>query len=160
MSIPQPTKESSGSGCWKFGLIGCGVIAAIVVLGMVGMVYYVSKNTAVKQMVLCSKNMQEIHAALVRYEIRNKTYPSDLRELVPDFLPNKSVLHCPADSSTIEVSYTYMKPAPGAPDTTIVLSCDRHKFKDIVVPLRMQKDGRMAPQEHPPGSPKPVGTGL
>ncbi len=65
---PQPQQKSSG--CWKWGLIGCGlvvIVGAIIVVGIVMFVFGVNKSTYIyKDAVHRAESNQQVVAALGR----------------------------------------------------------------------------------------------
>lgn len=74
-------------------------------------------------MVLTVEDGQQIFDALSHYHASEGTYPDSLLQLVPQSLPDKSVLHSPldTDSDPNHVSWVYIKPAPNAPSDAVVL---------------------------------------
>lgn len=75
----------------------------------------------------CAHQMEELTAALQRFRNKHDSYPPHLQDLWPDFLTDESILWCPADEARKgPTSYDYLRPAPDAPSTDIVLKCRFH----------------------------------
>ena len=128
----------SASGCSK-PLKACAVIAALVVLAIIGMLIYAMRMPTIQVMLRCRDNMTQIGDALERYHSVNNSYPPDLRSIEKEYLKDTSVLHCPADkSSDGELSYIYHRPPSNAKDTFVILECDRHKAGRDLPPSKLK----------------------
>jgi hypothetical protein len=105
----------------------------------------------------CLNNVQEIGGALSRYAVRNQKYPEKLADLYPEFLENRSALHCPSDPSpSSTVSYDYFPPKIDSPDSTIVLTCRRHALmKGISTIVILTKGGDVSVKPLQPVFSKP-----
>ena len=103
--------------------------------------------------------------ALQRYETRYERYPDRLADLYPTFLTDKRLLRCPADHRKLDAaianSYTYVKPAPGAPGDTPVVMCRRHVVLEGAPPLTLilRKDGQVAAPTPSSAPPAPAASG-
>ena len=157
--VPQTRQKS---GCFRAGAITCAILALGFVLLVVVGIVMLARNPNTKNLVsnaqvmaTCQQRLTMIGQALKRYEIRHDQYPDHLTDLCPDFLPNKTILTCPADTRDAKTaaadSYTYVKPAPGAPDDTPVVMCNRHVLIPRMPPatLVLRKDGKVVAS--PPG---------
>ena len=158
--VPQARQAS---GCFRTGAIACLVAALAFVLLVVILGVLLMRNPRAKSLVgraqvmaTCQQQLTMIGQALKRYEIRHDQYPDHLTDLCPDFLPNKTILKCPSDTRNAQTaaadSYTYVKPAPGAPDDTPVVMCNRHVLIPKMPPatLVLRKDGKVVAS--PPGA--------
>lgn len=148
--------RTAGITCLVLVVVGAGIA-----LWIAGMVY---KNPTMKRVynsaqfvAQCQMNLQHpnnahgqsIGAALERYVRRNGEYPASLADLYPDFLEDRSVLHCPADERPEDVvSYEYIRPKVDDPGGTIVVRCKRHVVIEGQPPvvLMLDKDGRIKRQ--------------
>src|SRR5438046_49334 len=48
----------------------------------------------------CSQHLRAIHRALVAYERDHQRFPDRLSDLVPKYLADRRIFHCPADPTT------------------------------------------------------------
>ena len=130
---PSPTAKK-GPSCWLIGGLGCLVV--IIGVGIAGGIFYYNlmhsatgqkitatiqaATTTVTNMQTTDQQMQDIHAALLRYRAKNGHYPKTLNELSPKFLADQSVLHSPLDNNAgpSHISYKSVKPSPKAPPST------------------------------------------
>ena len=88
---------------------------------------YMARLPSVQSIRICSSNMQELAAAISRYNDVNGHRPPNLRALAKQYLSDTSVLRCPLDKSPgNEPSYNY---DPRAGDGQVMLECDRHRVK-------------------------------
>ena len=156
---PETTAPRTKSNCLMAAGITCLVLVIVGVLVLLWIIRMVGTNPTFKQAFSGAKmvaecqfhlqnpnNPQNISAALERYRTRNGRYPDKLEDLCPDFLENRAILHCPADSRPTDVvSYEYTKPAPDAPGSTVVVECNRHILIEGQPPhvLSLTKDGRI-----------------
>ena len=169
----QPTAPSTRSSCLKTAGITCLVVlilgTAVVLWGFKQLLKNPAFNKAFsagRSMSQCQMNLQnpgsgqDISDALERYAKRNGRYPAGLAELYPNFLENKAVLHCPADSRPADtVSYDYRPPDVNAPPTTVVVECRRHTILEGQPPwvIFLRKDGKVLKEGYKPrsGPPEP-----
>ncbi|MEN6520123.1 MAG: hypothetical protein ABFD46_03095 [Armatimonadota bacterium] len=108
-------------------LMGCSVFVVIVIIFLSVVLASFYKTPYAKNLAGCTDNIKKVGDALERYYVKQDTYPDDLKELVPDYLP-ASALRCPADKSAEDsVSYIYIKPDSKSPAEFIMLSCKHHK---------------------------------
>lgn len=132
--------NSIPAGC-STALKGCTIVIVLVMaLFIAGMVYFM-RLPSIHAMQICASNIQEVGAAISRYEDVNDRRPSDLRELEKQYLPKPSVLRCPLDTTPgDEPSYTYN---PRAKNRQVMLECDRHALKQDMPKskLRVLGDG-------------------
>ena len=153
-------------GCYRLGVITCAVVAIGAMLTIVLGMLYIFRHPAAKTMfgnaqllATCQQQMTMIGQALQRYEIRYDQYPDRLSDLYPSFLSKKDLLKCPADKRDIQVaatdSYTYVKPAPGAPGDTPIVMCNRHLLitGSPPVSLVLQKNGKVTASPGVPAVP-------
>lgn len=105
---------------------------ALFIAGMV----YVMRLPSIHAMQQCASNLQEVGAAISRYEDVNDRRPAKLRELEKQYLSDASVLRCPLDKSPgNEPSYTYN---PKATDSQVMMECDRHRLKRDMPKSKLQ----------------------
>jgi hypothetical protein len=170
---PEPAAPQTRTNCFATAGITCLVL--LIVGALVGLwgVKALIRNPVFKQGLSGAKLLaecqfhlqnpnspQNISAALERYRTRNGRYPDKLTDLCPDFLENKTILHCPADDRPKDVvSYEYTKPDTNAPGTVIVVECKRHVIIQGQPPLvlTLTKDGRVLRSNYTPstGVPEP-----
>ena len=144
MSIPpayQPGPPARrGPSCWVVGGVSCLVVflAAAALIGIAA--YKVARSPEVQKLgqsfkgmmgnlqeaVACKPHMEDIRAAIVRYRGKYGKYPDNLGQLVPEFLSERSVLHCPIDpvKDPSHVTYRYYKPTDATPGSAPLLSFD------------------------------------
>ena len=162
----QPTPPRAKSNCFVVGGITCLVVVVIGILLTIWLVTWASRNPTFKKAIGGAKlvaecqlhladpsGSQDIYDALERYKSRNGKYPAKLADLYPTFLEDRSVLHCPADTSGKDVvSYEYYPPAKNAPGSTVIVECRRHVLMDGQPPLTLQltKDGQVLKQGYAP----------
>lgn len=139
------TETRSRSGCSR-PLKGCAVIAAVVALGLVGVLIYTFSLPQMRDLRQCQSNMMAVGAALQRYHDVNNEYPPDLAALEGEYLKDSSVLQCPlAETREGEPSFIYHRPGPGAEDSFEMLVCECHG-RSPEVPVRrivLHKDGTL-----------------
>ena len=142
----------TGWNVWRVGALGCGLTALLLILGSVWIAYKIARTPEMQGFVAeslkCRKQMTEIHAALGRYEAINRGYPTELSDLVPEYLADFKIFHCPAATDpSEEVSYSYVRPDHGTPDDAIVLTCEHHRLPNGEgLSLCVRKDGGFANQ--------------
>lgn len=162
----QPTPPRAKSNCFVVGGITCLVVVVIGVVLIILGVRWASQNPQIRKAVgsaqlrtECQLHLanpsgsQDIYDALERYKTRNGKYPAKLADLYPTFLEDKSVLHCPADTSGKDVvSYEYYPPAMDAPANMVIVECRRHVIVDGQSPMVLQltKDGQVLNQGYAP----------
>lgn len=168
--IPPPPPARGGDSCWKWGAItcaiGCGALAIlgivlVVVLGPTFKGFFESAQRWGQQAQQCEKEMQRVWAAVEKFHQEKGRYPEKLESLLPNYLPNKSYLHFSGKPDG--PPFTYHKPDPDAPPSTIVL--EYHGLSMTVpgrppvpTPLRLRKDGTLDPssfQFRPPRERRP-----
>lgn len=159
----QPVKRSRS--CWAIGGITC-LTLLIITIALIYFLYVKFSKTPVfknaysnaTQMSECIPHLGEISGALDRYKQKKGAYPAGLNDLYPDFLEDKSNLHCPSDASpTDTVSYTYERPDSKTQSEDRVVICSRHSLMNVGVLLVIQKNGKIAQYTIPPGkSSKPI----
>lgn len=143
----------TGWNIWRVGALGCGITALLLILGSGWIAYKIARNPEMQGFVAeslqCRKQLTDIHAALGRYEAINREYPNDLSDLVPEYLADSIIFHCPAAPGSLEeVSYKYIRPDEGTPDDSIVLRCEHHSLPNGEgLSLCVRKDGRFANQK-------------
>lgn len=155
MSNSQITARNPSSSCARATGVSCLTLVVLIVIIALWFKAEFASLPSFQQLRVCTENMQEIGGALNRYSIRNQKYPEKLTDLYPDFLENKSILHCPADpSAQSTVSYEYTPPAAmDAPDSFIVLTCRRHilmKNVPVITIVRLTKGGEISPTQVKP----------
>lgn len=147
-TAPPPRKSSSGTGCLIWSLVGCGVLAVLMVaLGAAG-IYSLGRNKEVRNalggitaMGSCSENLRQVRDALQQYTKEHKgKYPARLSDL-PEAVPQM----CMTGDTENKMQYT--PPAPNAPDDTIVVSVESGGIniatqKQLYF-TRLLKDGRI-----------------
>lgn len=157
----QPYKPLNRRNCLRVAGISC--LVASVVCATFGLwdIGILSRNpvfrgfySAVRLAAECQLHLQnpardhnqDISGALDRYVARNKEYPRQLADLYPNYLEDRTVLHCPADPRPSKVvSYEYFRPSLNAPGDTIVVRCSRHVIMKGQAPmvLELRKDGHV-----------------
>ena len=133
--------NSRPPGC-STALKGCLIVTALVMgLFMAGLAYF-ARMPSVQSIRICSSNMQELAAAISRYNDVNGHRPPNLRALAKQYLNDTSVLRCPLDKLPGgQPSYSYN---PQAKDGQVMLECDRHKLRRDMPnsKLRVLGDGK------------------
>jgi type II secretory pathway pseudopilin PulG len=154
---PPPPMRRQDDGCWKWGLIGCGSLLVVGVLGIAALVYFGAKSPMVKQAIGAAMQSQEamqqlktVGRALDSFVADKKKYPKELKELIPNYLPDERSLHISQDSGSPRI--WYKKPPENAPGETIVLQTDI--TPPIALPdakpwsIKLRKDGRLEGTEY------------
>ncbi|MGO8669964.1 MAG: hypothetical protein ACLQVD_01125 [Capsulimonadaceae bacterium] len=134
--VPPPPPQSNSGGCFKALGITC---AVLLVLGLIGgvLIFQAVKTQMSNPSSVFSQSMKIgmaaqsgpiICRAIAQYKAANGTYPPNLQALVPQYLPDKSVLHSSLDPNPdpSHISWTYTPPAAGAAATTPMLSLPYH----------------------------------
>jgi hypothetical protein len=133
-----PPPKKSGPGCWLWVPLGCfGVFFIIGIAGYVAMRSIATGPGAKSftqafggamqggmEIAEASKNLRLINTAVNSFQRDHGTYPSNLGQLVPTYLPSSSVLHNSADPNPNpnHVSYTYVKPTSSTAQNVPYLS--------------------------------------
>lgn len=142
-SAPPPTRSNS-SGCWKAAGITCGVLivltAVVVFFAVRAAKEAIHKGTgifgktfgAAFDIGITTANGLKIQQAVVKYHQQHGKYPDTLTDLVADGLVDGKILHSALDTNPDpgHISWTYTKPAEGAPGSTPILKLHYH----IVIP--------------------------
>ena len=154
-----PRPPSTQSTCLKAAGITCLVVVVVGIAFAALAAFVILRNPAVKRGRLalqCRMNLQnpneaqDISDALERYVRRNGKYPARLEDLYPNFLEEKTILHCPADPRPADVaSYQYTPPAMDALPSIVVVKCYRHRIIPDQPPLviLLRKNGQLTMQE-------------
>jgi hypothetical protein len=143
---PRVVPAKQPLSCWLIGGIGCLVICLLVAIALALAAYQVLNSKTGKQMMSgmgaimqnaermpeAKQKMNDIHGALLRYDLKNGQYPLSLAELSPDYLANGNELHCTLDPNPdpTHISFTYFRPTPEVPSTSRVLTI---KWSDKLV---------------------------
>jgi len=171
----EPTAPRTKSNCLVAVGVTCLVIVIVGVLLLLWFVRMMTKNPAIQQaysgarlVAECQFHLQNpnspqnISAALERFKTRNGRYPDKLDDVCPDFLDNRAILHCPADTRPKDVvSYEYYPPPVDAPGSSVVVECKRHVIVKGQPPmvLMLTKDGKVLRSNFTPSTgpaePKP-----
>ena len=107
-------------------LKACLITTAVFLVLIIALVAYMLRLPSLESISLCTSNMQEVAAAILRYTDVNGHRPSELQALVKNYLPKPSLLRCPLDKSPGNIpSYSYN---PRAKDGQVMLECDRHRL--------------------------------
>ena len=118
--------NSNPTGCSP-PLRGCLIASLLVMALFIGVLAYFSRMPSMQAMGECKYNMQELSAAISRYEEVTGHRPEKLPDLAKQYLKDPSVLRCPLDKSSGKTpSYGYN---PNANDGRVMLECDRHKIR-------------------------------
>ena len=145
--------QKQDDGCWKWGLLGCGILLFVGVLGIGAAVYFGMKSPMLKQVINSAVQSQDAMAqlrtvgqALDRYVSDKKKYPKELKELIPNYLPSEDSLRINLDPGAPRI--WYKKPPENAPGETIVLQTDIPPPMPLpnAPPwsLKLRKDGKLA----------------
>ncbi len=130
---PQPPKSNS-AGCWKAAGLTCGVLFLLVLIGGVFLVRTVKENmthprrgSLIGTTVLVTRSLQDgqtLQKAVIGYKDAHGHYPNSLLDLVREGRVDGKILHNDLDPnpSPGSVSWKYLKPAPGAPGDTPLLT--------------------------------------
>lgn len=139
MEVNSDNSRPPGCG---MALKGCLIVTALVMgLFIAGLLYF-SRVPSVKAIHVCGTNLQEVAAAISRYNDVAGHRPPNLRALAKQYLRDPAVLRCPLDKSPGGApSYTYN---PRAGDGQVMLECDRHRLKQDLPnsKLRVLGNGR------------------
>ena len=166
---PPPIVEAGGRrkrprrmAGWKLALIICSilvigalVLAAVLMAALFKHAAFSDMMGQYRVMMECEAQIEQIGAALRRYEVGHEEYPSKIEDLYPDYLASRSLLRCPADPRDADSgpsSYAYTRPKRGASDETAVLVCGRHRVSNSLPPtiIRLMKNGKVV---HTPEAP-------
>jgi|LSQX01.2.fsa_nt_gb hypothetical protein len=142
-AVPMATNNNNQNviGC-SAPLKGCLIVSAIVMaLFLVALIHF-SRMPSVHAIGTCKYNLQELAAAVSRYEDVTGSRPEKLKDLAGQYLSDKSVLKCPLDKTSDKTSsYTYNPKAKGG---QVMIECDRHRLKKDMPNsrLRVLGDGK------------------
>lgn len=126
---PPPPARKSDTGCWKVGLIGCGILGGIgIILASVG--FYLMMKSPMMQQAMASgmqagqaqKQLKTVGKALDSYVADNSKYPNELKDLIPRYLPSEASLSVGVGAKAPRI--WYKKPAVDASGDTVVLRTD------------------------------------
>ena len=121
--IRNSNGTQTGSGIALAGLItgyfGFVILAIAILAALAVPTFNVIQDKA-KIMKVMNQGRQ-IHMACQLYQSDNDSYPDSLDQLVPDYLPDASILKDSFDPSGTAAAFEYLKPDPDAPASTLVL---------------------------------------
>jgi hypothetical protein len=136
--IPPSAPPRRGPSCWLVGALTCLGIVILVVIAIVIGISSIAHSPAGKKFVStfssavhtgsmvpeCQAKMRTIREAIIRYHEHTGSYPNNLKQLVPTYLPDASTLHCQLDSSTdpSHVTFIYTKPTDSTSDSSTLLA--------------------------------------
>ena len=88
-------------------------LTLILVIGLGGILlsyyYFVKIPAKIKRnQTRCKANLRCVGFGITMYFDETGDIPKDINKLVPDYLPDNYILHCPASKE--EISYEYLKP--------------------------------------------------
>lgn len=139
---PPPVPPKSGSaGCWKAAGLTCGVLFLLVLIGGVLLVRFgkqqyehPTRGSILGTTFMAGRAMQDglkLQRAIVEYQAAHGHYPNTLLDLVREGRIDGKLLHNDLDPkpSVGSISWEYIKPGPGAPGSTTLLT--EHYFLDI-----------------------------
>lgn len=142
---PAPTGDRGSGGCFKWGAISCGGCSCgIVLLLVLGLVVTMSRNgpelrkvfqkaTAIAhQSVQLKEEMEGIRGALQVYQREKGKWPSDLKALVPSYLPASRLT--PPGAPGV-APYVYHRPPANAPGDFIILET---RLVDPMTPMEFK----------------------
>lgn len=123
---PTPVRKSGGTGCWVWGLVGCGALLIALVIAAVVGTFAVMRSSKGKGLVntissatKCPQQLGMVREALDDYRSDHAgKYPPALHDLIPRYLSDDSALHC--GESGEEAVYT--PPKPDSPPDAVVIS--------------------------------------
>ncbi|MCW3096439.1 MAG: hypothetical protein JWL77_2057 [Chthonomonadaceae bacterium] len=142
---PAPTRRQGNNGLLLWSLIGCGVIAllVVVIVGVMATSYMKKPGSkglfgvagVVSTMTSAAENVEKVGAGLEDYrKDHNGKYPANLDALVPKYVPDKSIFVCGSSDDPKPMEYT--APKPDAADSVVVV---RVHVGDIVMPNQRQQ---------------------
>ena len=143
--LPPPPPRRADDGCWKWGAIGCagcGVLGLIAIVGLVFLLKPVVVKSLEKVQIV-EKDMHTLDKALKAYSEKKGKYPSRLKELIPNFVPDSKAFHTSAEPDGPE--FMYIPPENDAPGSTIILQYDLPPLVGNSGPMtvRMRKHGQV-----------------
>lgn len=154
---PPPPMRQPDDGCWKWGIFGCGGLGCVAVLAIAGLFWTVLRSPIGKQAFSAAfqqqaaiRQLRAVGHAVDRYSADKKRYPDNLRQLIPDYLPDQRSLHIMPDATSPAIQYS--KPAPNAGDSTVVLQVQI--TPPVAVPnappwiVKLRKDGQLENTEY------------
>ena len=150
---PAPVKKSGSNGCLIGGLVGCGALLLIIVVGAVIVsrigdsgFQKLAKNAMAGPEL--AKKLVPISGALEGYRSdHGGKYPPSLSVLVPKYLPDKSSITVTGEGQKID----YTPPGANANNDSTLVSIKTGDSKmsimgqtlDQVIYMRLLKDGRI-----------------
>lgn len=161
---PAPVRRPGNNGILLWSLVGCGVIALLVVVIGGFMVRGVLKGPGAKGMLgvfsalaPAAESVGKVEASLSEYrKDHDGKYPPTLETLVPKYVSDKSAFLCGNSDDPKPMEYT--APKPDAPATTVVV---RVHIGDIVTYTQRQrmyvcllKNGEVESEQHTPIMPR------
>jgi hypothetical protein len=147
----QPPRSSNP---WMWIGITCLVVGFLAIVAIGICVYSVLRNPDVRKtftaaaqegprMETCERQLTDIGQALKRYaDDHDGAFPDKLDDLVPKYMKDKSEFVCPSADGAGE--YTYHKPQPSDPGSTVVIECNRHNMGMVTMRLTLDKDGSVS----------------
>lgn len=124
--VPPGPPIRRGPNCWLIGALTClGIVVLVIIAIIVGIASFThtaagkkfastfgSAMRGASMLPACEQNMLEIREAILRYHEHTGKYPDSLKDLVPTYVTDPSILHCPLDpnSDPSHVTYVYTKP--------------------------------------------------
>lgn len=136
--IPPGPPARRGPSCWLVGGLTClGIVVLVIIAIIVGITSFTHSATGKKfassmgsvfrgasMLPECKENMLTIRGAIMRYHDHTGHYPDNLRQLVPTYITDSSILHCPLDSVSdpSHVTYIYTKPSGSTPASAPLLT--------------------------------------
>ncbi|MCW3055162.1 MAG: hypothetical protein JWN14_4332 [Chthonomonadales bacterium] len=115
---PAPTRKQGNSGLLLWSLVGCGVIALLVVIIGGVMLSKTLKGSAgakgmmnvLSSMEPAGQSMQKVEVALEDYQKdHNGKYPATLDALIPKYVSDKSAFVCGEGENAVPMEYTVPK---------------------------------------------------
>ena len=161
---PAPMRRPGNNGVLLWSLVGCGVIALLVVVIGGVMVRGVLKGPGAKGMLgvfsslaPAAASVEKVKGGLNDYrKDHGGKYPPTLEALVPKYVSDKSAFVCGNSDDPKPMEYT--APKPDANDSTVVV---RVHLGDIVTYTQRQrmyvcllKSGEVESEQHTPLSPR------
>ncbi len=139
---PAPARRSGGNTVLLWSLVGCGVIAVLLVIIGAVLVTKITKNPGTKGLFSVmaavtptAQSVDKIGASLEEYQKdHGGQYPPTLEALVPKYVSDKSSLVC--GSSEDPKPMVYSLPGPDTKPEAIVV---RVYIGDIVMPNQRQQ---------------------
>lgn len=125
---PVPARRQGANSLLIWSLVGCGVIALlVVVIGGVMATRFMKKSGAggmfsvMAAMPHAAEKVEKVEAGIEEYrKDHNDKYPATLEALVPKYVSDKSAFIC--GESDAPKPMEYAPPKPGASEGTVVIS--------------------------------------